>query len=131
MQKSLFVLAMVILFSVNCLAAPSKKEALAIIKETESALKASDKVIKSGGMMDLNRHSKWFLDIYSRSEKLFVPFIDYGACSSATRNAGQIWRNKLEYSQRPSKMAYDGIERSTKYYKEDMQQCKEAIVKLK
>lgn len=130
----LLVLVSLLLSSVHISnAGPSKVEVKAIVNEIQSALKASDSLIKTGRLQDLHAHSKKFNDTVAKSEKLF-PVLDFANgydCLKASINARLIWQTKMSYARSPDQYYADTIKKTTRQYNEDIAGCKEYAAKLK
>ena len=127
------ICAIVIVLVTYCaaLAAPSKKSAVAFVKEMEAAVKAGDIAIQNGSDQVLHDHSKRIHLLKNKSAALFVPAEPSGACDFAAASANQLWTQRLQQFQRPTETGHRFIKRSSEDYLDNLKLCKESVGKLK
>jgi len=105
------------------LAAPTKKDAAAFVKEVEAAVKANSKALANGPAA-VGKHNQWYKALQAKADVLFV---DADPCSAASSAANSMWSTQLQYHIRPDQLGYKFNQRREEDYQDNMKLCKESL----
>jgi hypothetical protein len=126
-MRCLVVMAVLVTASM-AYAAPSKKAAVAFVKEMETVVKSSDKVLKGGSTQVIHDHSQRIHRMKDNADRLFV---QADACSFAANSANQLWTSQLQQFQKPSQAGEGFVKRAMEDYRDNLGLCKQSLIKLK
>jgi hypothetical protein len=124
-----FVLTLILscIFISTALAAPTKKDATAFVKEVEAAVKANQKALVNGPDA-IRKHNRWYKSLGLKADALFV---DADTCSSAYNAANSMWSTQLQYHIRPDELGYKFNMSRLEDYGDNMKLCKESLRRFK
>jgi len=108
-------------------AAPTRKEATAFVKEVEAAVKANSRMLE-GGPDAIRKHNKWYAALDKKRRAIFV---DADACSFASDSARSLWSGQRQYFLTPDQLGHQLLENKLGDYLDNMKACKQSLRSLK
>jgi len=126
-MRVLCLFLVVLSWAAVAVAAPTKKEATAFVKEVETAVKANSRMLE-GGPDAIRKHNKWYAALDKKRRAMFV---DADACAFASDSARSLWFGQRQYFLTSDQLGHQLLENKLGDYLDNMKACKNSLLEIK